>query len=117
MLAAPLTGPASTLEYYRRLLEEPSHYNTDMDSVRAAGAEFGFAFSSEPLIAVIIPEPIASAGVVYGPRTGLTYGTRRIGTQIIAEMRRDDAAVLLKNPVWRGLNENLARDLLGETSA
>ena len=70
---------------------------------------------AEPLVAVTAPEPIASSGMVYA--RGHTYGVRRIGTQVIAEMRREDAREILRNPVWRSLNEPLAAELLDEGKA
>jgi hypothetical protein len=116
LLAAPLSGADSWIEFYRRLAEEPSRYNSDLDDIRAAGPAFGFSFSAEPLVAVVVPEPIASEGIVY-VRTG-RIGTRRIGTQVIADMSRADAADLLKrNKVWRDLNAELARNILGEKTA
>jgi hypothetical protein len=115
------SGPASSaenwLEFYRRQVEERNRHNTDVDDVRPVGPEFGFSFSAEPLVKIVVPEPIATDGVLYGSRGG-RYGTRRIGAQVIAEMRRSDAADLLKaSAPWRDLNPDLARDILGETSA
>jgi hypothetical protein len=115
-LAAPLTGPESTLEYYRRLVEEPNRYNTDMDDFRASGPEFGFSFSDEPLIRVTLPPgPIAAEGVAYAPRAGRLIA-RRIGTDAIVEVGRADAIDLLKgNKAWSAANADLARELLGES--
>jgi hypothetical protein len=105
-------GAEAWIEFYRRLNERANRFNTDMDAIRPAGPEFDFSFSSEPFIKIIIPEAAAD-GLVYG-RSGQMYGTRRFGTQVFAEMRRADAADLLKaNPVWRELNANLAREILG----
>jgi len=118
-LAAPLSGAESFLEFMRRRqVEEPNRFNTDMDAIRAAGPEFGFSFSTAPLVKITLPPgPIAAGGVIYTKRAG-QVSARRIGDQIFAEVHRDDAVDLLKgNKAWRDTNPELARDLLGENTA
>jgi hypothetical protein len=116
-LAAPLTGAESTLEYYRRLLEEPNRFNSDLDGIRPSGPEFGFSFTRAPLIKIVLPPgPIAHEGVVYATRAGRVIA-RRIEPDMVAEVERADAIDLLKgNRAWRAANENLARELLGEAN-
>jgi hypothetical protein len=116
-LAAPLTGAEGWIEFYRRQVEEPGRHNTDLDDVMASGPAFGFSFSSAPLVKLVLPPgPIAAAGSLYTNRAGLIIA-RRIGDQTIAEVSREDAVDLLKgNVAWRNANEDLSRELLGETS-
>jgi hypothetical protein len=117
MLAEPASSAENWIEYYRRLAEDPSRLNTDVDDVRTAGPEFGFRFSSDPLVSVVVPEAIGAGGVVYTPK-GVRYGIRRSGTQFTADMRRSDAADLLKaSAPWRDLNPDLMREMVRETGA
>jgi hypothetical protein len=116
LLAAPLSGAESWLEFYRRQVEEPGRHNTDVDDISVSAPEFGFQFSTASLVAVTLPEPIASTGTCVGPRTGVQYYARHIGAAVVVQMRRDDAAGLLKNPTWRSLHADVAREILGETS-
>jgi hypothetical protein len=108
-------GAEGWIEYYRRL--SVGHLSTDFDSIRAPGPEFGFSLAAEPLVSVIVPEPIASGGFVRASHGGTEYGTRRLGSQVIAEMRSDDAREILRNPSWRSLNLALARELVGAEEA
>jgi hypothetical protein len=105
-------GAEGWLEFMRRQVEGPNRQNTDLDEIRASGPEFGFNFSAEPLVAVTVPDAVASEGFVIA--RGARFGTRRIGTQVVAEMTRLDAADLLQHPVWRGLNESLGQEILGD---
>ena len=115
MLAEPASGAENWIEFYRRQVEEPNRLNTDVDDVRAAGPNFGFSFSAEPLVKVIVPPVIAAGGVVHTPSA--THSIRYSGREGYAEMSRADAVCLLKaNSVWRELNSVLAREILGETS-
>jgi len=60
-LAAPLTGAESTIEFYRRQVEEPNRLNTDFDDFRASGPEFGFSFSGnqpEPTVSIELPRSL-----------------------------------------------------------
>jgi hypothetical protein len=105
------------IEYYRRLSEASgpafSRIGVDMDEIRVAGPQFGWNLTSEPLVQVRVPQPIAAEGRI--TIKGTLYGFRRIGLDVIAEVRREDAAWLLsRSTVWRDLNRVLAAELLGE---
>jgi hypothetical protein len=115
--AIQLNHAENWIEYYRRLNEEPNRFTCDLDDIRASGPAFGFSFSSGPLVKLVLPPgPIAAAGSLYTNRAGLIIA-RRIGDQTIAEVSREDAVDLLKgNVAWRNANEDLSRELLGETS-
>jgi hypothetical protein len=77
--------------------------STDHDDIRAAGPEFGWNMSSEPLVQVTLPPVIAAESRM--------RNARRIGDKTIAEMTRSEAADRLRNPAWRDLNEALAKEL------
>jgi hypothetical protein len=112
-LAAPLTGAESTLEFYRRMVEEPNRFNTDMDGFRASGPEFGFNIGahSEPTVSVQLPpiiaaenSPISIGGSGYSPRY-------REGKAWI-DIPREHAIKLFKDaPAWKEYNVLLAADL------
>jgi hypothetical protein len=116
LLAAPLSGAESWLEFYRRQVEERGRHNTDVDDISASAPEFGFNFATTPLVSVTLPPPIDAEGRCLGPRTGVTYYARRIGTDVVVQVRRDDAAELLKNPTWRSHNQDVAREILRESA-
>jgi hypothetical protein len=99
------TGAESWAEFLER---GDWGHATDRDDIQAP--DFGFGFTADPLVAVSVPEPIASSGMVYAG--GRTYGVRRIGIQVITEIRREDARELLSaSPAWCSLNATLAREL------
>jgi hypothetical protein len=104
-----IRGPAEGwIEFYRRQSERGA---TDVDDIRAAGPAFGFNFVSDPFVRVLVPDIVVAEGMVWAPR-GNTYSVRRIGAQGVVEMRRTDAADLLKtNAVWASINAELAREL------
>jgi hypothetical protein len=116
LLAAPLSGAESWIEVYRRWSEEANRFNTDMDGFRASGPEFGFSFTSAPLVKIVLPPgPIANDGSIHTNRAGLVIA-RRIGGQAVADVCREDAIDLLKgNVAWRNANTDLSRELLGES--
>jgi hypothetical protein len=112
LLSGPQSSAENWIEYLRRVNEAAglsfSRAGVDMDPFRPSGPAFGWNMNTEPLIHVVVPEPIA--------RENRMRGLRRIGDQTIAEMTRGEAAGWLRNSVWRSLNEALAKELLGETA-
>jgi hypothetical protein len=106
-LSQELIGATAWLEYMRReCVKAGVSFNrngVDMDPFRPAGPAFGFDLNPAPLVSIKVPSPIAAEGRL--PRT------RRIGTQVVAEMTRREAAGWLSNPVWRSLNPELVREL------
>jgi hypothetical protein len=112
-LSTELRGAAAWIEFYRRMVEEPHHFarfNTDRDDIRAPGPDLGaYSFTSEPLINVVVPEPIAST------ESGmLGRSFRRKGHNVIVEMTRSEARERLVRPgPWRTCNEALAQELEG----
>jgi hypothetical protein len=84
----------------------------DYDDVRVAGPEFGWNMTEEPLVHVIVPPPIASDGGML--ISGVQRSFRRIGTDVVVEASRREAAQLLSNQVWRQLNPGAANELFGE---
>jgi hypothetical protein len=104
-------------EYLRRELQEPGRrrWATDFDDVYAASGPapaFGFGFNARPqqpeLVKVVVPSPIRETGAV---ELGRMYICRRNGNEVFAELPRHVAASLLRNSVWRDLNETLAKEL------
>jgi hypothetical protein len=81
---------------------------TDYDDVRAAGPEFNWEMAGEPLLRVVVPEPIASEG---------SLNIRHIEGRAVAEMTRGEARRWLRNPVWRSLNPELAAEMFNEEKA
>jgi hypothetical protein len=77
--------------------------STDVDDIRAAGPEFGWSMTAEPLLSVAVPPAIASD-------PGLNVS--RIGDRVVTEMTRHGARELLqRSKPWRDLNQALAREL------
>lgn len=109
-------GAEGWIEFYRRQVEEPGRHNTDFDDFRVSGPEFGFSFSTQPLVSITLPPPIDAEGTCVGPRTGERYYARHIGAAVVVQVRRNDAAELLKNPTWRSHNADLAREIIGESA-
>jgi hypothetical protein len=100
------------IEFYRRQVEEPWRFsgNTDTDPIKAPA--FGLDFTTEQLIRIIVPAPIAADGFACGPYSGHRYGLRRVGSQAIVEMSHRDARELLAaSPVWLALNPDAAKAL------
>jgi hypothetical protein len=94
LLSTDLRGAAGWLEYYRRLTEASfNRSGVDMDGARAAGPEFGWAFSAEPLVTINVPEHARGA-----------YGSA-------FEIVRSQAKAFLCNSTWREVNPDLAREL------
>jgi hypothetical protein len=114
-MAAPLSGGEGWCALYRAWSEGRryggGYYATDHDDVRVAGPEFGWNMTSEPLLQVTVPLVIAHEGAING-RSFL-----RLGDKTIAEMTRAEARQWLKNPGWRSLNQELAKELLDEEKA
>jgi hypothetical protein len=108
-LASPLTGAAGWLEYMRKQCEAAGvldlPFGTDVDPVRMPG---DWNFSTAALVLVALPPVIANEGRMPGMRW-------REG-KAFAEMTRAEAIERLRHPAWRSLNEELARELLGETA-
>jgi hypothetical protein len=105
-------------EYLRRELEEPGRrWTTDCDAITAASGpahDWGFGFNTQKppeLVKLVVPSPIAETGAVQLNRL---YICRRVGDEVTVELPRSTAASLLRNSVWRGLNEVTARELLDE---
>jgi hypothetical protein len=115
LLSQPMSGAENWIEFYRRQVECPSRFNTDMDDVRVSGPDFSFSFASEPLIAVLVPEPVASEGQMHVDGRQCVF--RRNGTAAILEVRRAVALELLQRPLWRGVNADLVAKLEHEEAA
>jgi hypothetical protein len=106
-------------EYLRRELEEPGRRGTDYDDVRAASGpppDFGFCFDTQPpelpeSVKLVVPSPIAETGAVQLNRL---YICRKVGDVVTVELPRSTATYLLRNSVWRALNETIAREILDE---
>ena len=91
---APRSSAAGWLEYYRRLNEGSfNRSGVDTDGARAAGPEFGWAFSADPLVTIRVPEHARGA-----------YGAS-------FEIARSQAKGFLCNSTWREANPELARKL------
>jgi hypothetical protein len=113
LLAAPLSGAASFLEFMRRQVEEPGRHNIDFDDIRAAGPEFGFNFGGqpEPLIAIELP-PIIAAENSHVNVAGKSYAPRYRENRAFVEMPRKHAIQLFQEmPAWREYNIALVSDL------
>jgi hypothetical protein len=76
---------------------------TDRDDVRPPA--HGYDFSTEPLHNVILPELLVPG----------THGVRYMGGQPYIQVTRADAKAWLERPAVAALNEDLARELLGES--
>lgn len=116
-LSTPLSGAEGWLEFYRRQVEEPekfARFSTDFDDIRAAGPEFDWNFGSSPWFTILVPAPIASEGGVVVAGRFHTFNGREGRATLDAQ--RDAAVDLLSRPAWRALNEDLARQILGETA-
>jgi hypothetical protein len=113
-LAAPLTGAESTIEFYRRQVEEPNRLNTDFDDFRASGPEFGFSFSGnqpEPTVSIELP-PIIAAENSHINIEGKSYSPRRRENRAFIEVPRTHAIQLFREmPAWREYNISLVADL------
>jgi len=93
-------------ERLKRLQEQPaSRMTADMDDIRAPGPDFGFSLNPAPLLMVKVPPQIAAEGRV--------RSWRKIGDDTFTEMTRVEAAQWMQNPVWAGLNPDIARQLAG----
>jgi hypothetical protein len=120
LLAKPLTGPEAFLEFMRRQCVAAgvslNRVGADMDEVRAAGPEFGFDLNPAPLVAVRVPAPIDTEGSIQ--INGNLYGFRRVGQDVVVDLRRADAAWLLsRSQPWADLNAEIVAEILNEEDA
>jgi hypothetical protein len=103
MLAVEVTGAEAWIEFYRRQAEEPWRFrgNVDFDDVRAAGPEFNWQMTSEPLRNVFLPPTLAPGMSDVRFREGKPY----------RPCTRSEAKYYLSQPAIAALNPELCREL------
>ena len=102
LLSQPMTSADGWIEFMRREVEEPRFGTTDTDPIKPPS--YGWNMANDPIVQVVLPEPIASENSM--------RNTRRIGNQVFAEMTRHEASEWLRrSKPWRLCNEELAREL------
>jgi hypothetical protein len=114
MLATPLSGAEGWMAlidvWGRGERWGGGPLDADVDDIRPAGEPFNWSMTSAPLLDVIVPSELVTEG-----RIG-AYTMRRIGDKAVVSMTCAEAAEWLRNPVWRQLNPELAKKLLGESA-
>jgi hypothetical protein len=98
-------GAEGWIAYYKNLSEQAglgfSRNGVDMDDFRAAGPQFGWNLSSEPLHRVFLPPALVRG----------TPDVRWIENRPYVPATRNEAKEHLRHPAWRALNIELAREL------
>jgi hypothetical protein len=107
LLSGPQSSAENWIEYLRRLNEEPSRFNTDLDPIRPAGGPFNFSFTNEPLVDVFLPESLVPG----------QPGVRYMGGKPYVQATRSQAKAWLARSPIAALNEALARELLKDKAA
>jgi hypothetical protein len=101
-------GAAGWLEYLRRECVKAgvsfSRASVDMDDIRAAGPDFNWSMSSEPLHNVFVPAPLVPG----------TPGIRYLEGRPYIQATRSQAKAYLQHPAYRELNGELAKVLGNE---
>jgi hypothetical protein len=97
----PVIGAEAFLECMRRQVEGLSRHNVDFDDFRAAGPQFNWQMTSEPLHKIFLPPTL-----VHG-----TPDVRWIEGRPYIQVTRNEAKEHLRHPAWLALNPELCREL------